>query len=216
MSILEYANDVSKEVLEIKKLCDKLGVNYKDENSSLSDEDITLLDNEIANNKDLEPSEDYEFDEELEDKAEELAKSTRFDLDDVQNLEKVKPKAVLKDNKNKKDFIKAKKELYKHREKLQSNELPEDNDVILFKEGMTVGDLARDLHIAATELIKKLIGLKVMATINHVINFDLAEILVMEYGKQLKKEETQDISNFENYEIIDKEESLQDRPPVVT
>ena len=38
----------------------------------------------------------------------------------------------------------------------------------------------------------------------------------MEYNKVLKKEETQDITNFEEFEIVDEEKKLVSRPPVVT
>lgn len=217
MSILEYANDVSKEVLEIEKLCDKLGISYENEDSSLTEDDIILLDNEITNGSDtVKDFEEFDFDEELDDKAEELAQSTKIDLDNVQNIQKLKKATVTKENKAKKDFMKTKKELYKHREKLQSNEQVQDSDVVLYKDGMTVGDLASELKVAVTELIKKLMALKIMANINHILSFDVAELLVVDYGKTLKKEETQDISNFENYEIVDKEEDLKERPPVVT
>lgn len=42
------------------------------------------------------------------------------------------------------------------------------------------------------------------------------ELLVVDYDKELKREESRDISNFEEYEIIDNEEDLVARPPVVT
>ena len=48
------------------------------------------------------------------------------------------------------------------------------------------------------------------------IDFETAEILALEYGKTLKREETQDISNFEEYEIVDNESDLVNRPPVIT
>ena len=59
-------------------------------------------------------------------------------------------------------------------------------------------------------------GLGVMASVNQSVDYDSAEILASEYDKVLKKEETADISNFENYEIEDKEADLVSRPPVVT
>ena len=53
MSLLEYALDVNKTVEEIKELCNKLGISYEDEESMLSDDDITLLDNEIQTEEDF-------------------------------------------------------------------------------------------------------------------------------------------------------------------
>lgn len=81
---------------------------------------------------------------------------------------------------------------------------------------MTVSSLADALEVEAVELVKKLMGLGIMANINQALDFDTAEIVVSDYEKSLKKEETADISNFENLEIEDKEENLIERPPVVT
>ena len=47
MSLLDYANDVELSIEEIKDLCDKVGINYDDENTLLDDISITLLDNAI-------------------------------------------------------------------------------------------------------------------------------------------------------------------------
>ena len=55
-----------------------------------------------------------------------------------------------------------------------------------------------------------------MAAVNQSVDYDTAEIIVSEYDKTLKKEETADISNFESFEIEDREEDLVERPPVVT
>ena len=59
-------------------------------------------------------------------------------------------------------------------------------------------------------------GLGILATVNKTLSFDDVEVLALEFNKTVKKEETQDISNFENYEIEDNDEDLVTRPPVVT
>lgn len=221
MTLEDYANDVELSVEEIKKLCDKVGISYEDENSLLDDISITLLDNELQDQEDYikdESEEDDEkrLEEEVEDKAEELAFSTKIDLDNEQSFIKVKPKKSTKIENNKKEFLKERKNIYKHREKLQSNEAHQDENVILYKDGMTVTELAGLLEIAPIELVKKLMGLGIMASVNQAVDYDSASIIAAEYEKTLKKEETQDISNFEKYEIEDKVEDLKERPPVVT
>ena len=214
MSLEDYANDVNKTVEEIKKLCDKLEIEYENEESMLSQNDITVLDNYLYEE---EPTDsDDELDYEADDKAEELAMNTKFDLDDQKKFEKVKSRATKKAESNKKDFLKERKKIYKHREKLQSNENAKDENVILYKDGMTVSDLAAALNVGGVEIVKKLMGLGVMVSVNQNIDYDSAEIIVSEYNKTLKKEETADISNFENYEIADDEKDLVKRPPVVT
>ena len=221
MNIEDYALDVGKTVEEIEALCDKIGINYKDESTVLDETDIILLDNEIQDQEDyvegdIEDLESRLYEEEVYDKAEELAMNTKIDLDNSTSFEKVKPKSQKKNDNKKSEFFKERKKLYKHREKLQKNEAVQDDNVILYKDGMTVSELATMLNVAAVELVKKLMGLGVMANVNQSIDFETAEVLVADYNKTLKKEETADISNFENFEIEDREEDLVERPPVVT
>lgn len=104
--------------------------------------------------------------------------------------------------------------MYKNKDKLMKNS--KDENIILFKDGMTVGDLAAELNISGTDIIKKLMTLGLMLSVNQAIDFENAEIIALEYSKTLKREETQDVSNFEEYEIVDNAEDLSVRPPIVT
>ncbi len=215
MSLQDYAMDVDLSVEEVKALCDKVGISYEDENTLLDDISITLLDNTIQ--EETEDTEERRLEEEVEDKAEELAFDTKIDLDNQTNFTKVKQnKQVKKTDNNKKDFLKERKKMYKHREKLQSNENTKDENVILYKNNMTVTDLANELEVAPVEIVKKCMSLGIMASLNQSIDYDTAEVITSDYNKNLRKEETRDISNFENYEIEDREEDLIERPPVVT
>ena len=219
MTIEDYALDVGKTIDEIKALCDKIGINYEDEKTPLDETDIILLDNELQDDEEVaednEELDEKTLDEEVSDKAEILAMNTKFDLENETKFEKVKTKQVKK-TENKKDFLKERKKIYKHREKLQSNENVQNENVILYNEGMTVTDLATALEVGAVEIVKKLMGLGVMASINQSIDYDSAEVIASEYDKVLKKAETADISNFENFEIEDEAKDLVERPPVVT
>ena len=220
MTIEDYALDVGKTIDEIKALCDKIGINYEDEKTPLDETDIILLDNEQQDAEDyitgdIEDLETKDYEEEVSYKAEKLAMDTKFDLDNETNFQKVKSKPVKKAE-NKKEFFKERKKIYKHREKLQSNETEQDANVILYENGMTVSDLAKALEVGPVEVVKKLMALGIMASVNQSIDYDSAEVVASEYDKVLKKAETADISNFENYEIKDAEEDLVERPPVVT
>lgn len=219
MSLLDYANDVSLSIEEVKKLCDKIGISYDNEESLLTEDDIILLDNEMQDREDYvndsEDDLDEVYEEEVMDKAEELASLTNIDLDNQQSFQKVKNRAAKKQE-AKTNFMKERKKIYKHREKLQSNEVKQDDNVILYKEGMTIKDIADSLGVNPTEIIKKVMALGIMASQNQSVDFETAEVLVLDYNKELKREETKDISNFENYEIEENEEDLVQRPPVVT
>ena len=109
MTIKDYANDVGRTVEEIKALCDSLDIKYEDENTPLDDMDIVVLDNNLPEDEEDTTSndvvEDYDYinEEEVEDKAEELAQNTKFDLDNTKKIEKVKKKQTNKENK--KEFL---------------------------------------------------------------------------------------------------------------
>ena len=215
MSVLEYAQDVEKSIEEIFKLCEKLQIKVSSEDDLLSQDDITELDSELQNEGDnlvLESDNSYDDDEFFE-KVESLAANTK--MANEKQKTKIKQKKQPQ-NEEQDTFLKDKKEIYKHREKLMTNEAKTDDSVVLYKENMTVKELADAIGVVPSELIKKLMGLGIMATLNNALSFEVAEILVVDYDKTLKKEESADISNFENFEIIDSEEDLQERPPVVT
>jgi translation initiation factor IF-2 len=81
---------------------------------------------------------------------------------------------------------------------------------------ITVGELARQLSVKATDLIKKLMGQGVMATINQPVDFDTATLIASEYSFEVK-------SNVVSIEDIlsDKRKAhdtaeLVERPPIVT
>ena len=121
-----------------------------------------------------------------------------------------------KDNKKDDNFAKQKKEMYKHKEKLQSNVSTDDDSIVLYTDGMNVSDFANVLHKNVAEVIKKLMGLGKMMNLNAAIDFETAEILALDFGKTLKKDSTRDETNFEELEIIDDEKDLVTRPPVIT
>lgn len=116
----------------------------------------------------------------------------------------------------KKDLAQKKKEMYKNKKKLMSNTPTNNSNIVLYKENMSIGDLAKELGVSAAEIVKKLFSQGLMVTINTPISYENAEILVLDYNKELKKEETTDVTNFEQFEIIDAEEDLVKRAPVVT
>ena len=217
MSVLEYASDVGKSVESIFELCRKLNIKVDNEDDMLSDDDIILLDNEIDNTLSKDDSEEEMTDEEIE---QEFDDSYEEELDEVKIVATVKkkkknPKKDNKDSKND-EFAMQKKEMYKHKEKLQSNINTDDDTIVLYTEGMSVADLANVLNKNVAEIIKKLMSLGKLMNLNASIDFETAEILALEYGKTLKKDTTRDEANFEELEIIDEEKDLRERPPVIT
>ena len=89
--------------------------------------------------------------------------------------------------------------------------------VIRMDEAITVGDMAKDMGIKAGEVIKKLMGLGMMATINQVLDFDTATLVANEFDYQVENVAFDvETALQDQHEVTDPEEALQPRPPVVT
>ena len=205
MSVKEYAEDINREVSEVLNKCFELDIDVKNEDDMLDDEAITMLDNSFDEINDELENEEIEEEVALEESSMKAVKA-----------DKKKPAKLPKKVDSKKSLAQKKKAMYKSKEKLQSNAPVRNENVVLYKENMTIAELAEAMGVAASEIIKKLFSLGLMVNINSVISFENAEIIVLDYGKELKKEETANVANFEEFEVVDKEEDLVPRPPVVT
>lgn len=82
-------------------------------------------------------------------------------------------------------------------------------------ETVTVKDLAADMKKATAEVIKKLLGYGIMATINQEIDFDTAYLIAQEFGITATKKETVTEEDILFDDSEDKEEELETRPPVI-
>ncbi len=218
MTVKEYAMDVNRSIDEIISHMERLAMDVSDLDRILSDDEVILLDNSLQDEDDYvesKPDDELINDFSLDEKAEKIAYDSKLTDDKEIKMTKLK-RNINKTQKVKNDFKQERKKIYKHKEKLQSNEQIVDENILLYKEGMTVTDIANILNVSTSEIIKKLMNLGVMATLNNTLSFEDVELLALDYDKVVKREETLDISNFENYEIEDKEEDLVPRSPVVT
>ena len=212
MSVKEYAESMNISVAEVLKKCEELGIEVSNASDDLSDDDVINLDyamNLISTEADVTLDEEDVIDEAVDDIMESSNIKT---INDSNSKQKLKKRSSIQNSKE--EYMNKRKQMYKNKDKLSKNAI--DETIILYKDGMTVGELAEELKVASSEIIKKLIDLGLMVSVNQSIDYDNAELIALEYQKNLKREETQDVANFEEYEIIDKEEDLQKRPPVVT
>lgn len=222
MSVREYASDVNLSVEKILGLCKSQGIAVQNEDDMLDDDSIIMLDNEIANVSDeveeVVEEEDKYSEEDADDYLEDEEELVQEDVSANNKAAKKKKNKPNQNNKanNKEDFKKQRKEMYKHKDKLKANTVELDANVVLYKEGMTVGELANALDISASEVIKKLMSLGLMMNLNQSIDFDTASIISSDIGKELKREEATNEVTFEELEIVDDEADLMERPPVIT
>ncbi len=80
---------------------------------------------------------------------------------------------------------------------------------------ITVGELAIRLKKTSGDVIKKLIGLGVMASVNEVVDYDTAYLVADEFGAKVTKEVVVTIEERLFEEEADKDEDLEERSPVV-
>ncbi len=209
MNIKDYAKDVNLSVAEVLRKCSELGIKA-DGNSILSDDDIIMIDNTI-NLISTDKETTYEEEDQIDDVVEKVLQSENIVKKDM--VANSKQKLKKKDSSNA-DFKNLKKQMYKNKSKLMSN-VKEDN-IVLYEENMSVKGFAEALGVSLNDIIKKLMSLGLMLSMNEVIDFENAQIVALDYNKTLKKKESQDIADFDHYEVIDDEKDLKERPAIVT
>ncbi len=82
-------------------------------------------------------------------------------------------------------------------------------------ESITVKDFAAEMKKTTAEVIKKLLGYGIMASINNEVDFDTAFLIAQEFGINATKKETVTEEDILFDDSIDKEEELETRPPVI-
>jgi translation initiation factor IF-2 len=87
--------------------------------------------------------------------------------------------------------------------------------VIRISEVITVGDLAREMGIKAGDVIKKLMSLGMMASINQVLDVDTATLVAADFDYQVENVAF-DAESMLEAEQVEEESMLVSRPPVVT
>lgn len=86
---------------------------------------------------------------------------------------------------------------------------------VVVPEAITVGELAKRMGEKGADLVKELFNLDMMVTVNQTIDQDTAELLVEQFGHNIKKVSEADV-DIQTEEDVDPEETLKPRPPVVT
>jgi len=89
--------------------------------------------------------------------------------------------------------------------------------VVKISEVITVGDLSREMGVKAGEVIKKLMAMGMMATINQVLDADTATLIASEFDHQVENVAFDADTALElEHQVEEEETQLVPRPPVVT
>ncbi|MBQ9952641.1 MAG: translation initiation factor IF-2 [Clostridia bacterium] len=115
------------------------------------------------------------------------------------------------------DFVRGKKVKKKAAQQKAFIEPIKIEHAVMTAETITVRDLTERLGKPAGEIIKKLMMLGIIATINNELDYDTANLVASEFGieLELKLAETAEDA-LEKEDTEDTEEDLVTRPPVVT
>lgn len=143
---------------------------------------------------------------------ESIAPATKMNNDSFRSKQKIQQKSQKKGGKQ----YGAKRETEAQKlKRLELERARKQQLRVQIPDEITVGELATRLKATATDVIKKLFNLGVMASINEVIDFDTASLVAEELGAKVEKEIVVTIEERLFEDIEDKPEDLLPRSPVV-
>jgi translation initiation factor IF-2 len=195
--IYEYAKEknlASKDVIEQLK---KLNVDVSNHMSVITEEDIKKLESPQTKAVDKPKKE-----EASKPKKEEAKNSTK------------RPSKKDKNKRNKRSSQQTNQQTQTPAKKAESKQSVPSK--VTYSTPITVGEFAEKLNKEPSEIIKKLMFLGVMATINQELDKDTIDIIAEEFGVEVEEEVIIDKTDFESMMEDDAPEDLQERSPVVT
>ncbi len=215
MRIYEYAKKNQLTSRQVIEKLQSLNVNVSNHMSTIDQETIKKLDNAFNQGKQPEqkPGKAKQPKQKIvENKQKKKPDSKEREIDRPEKMQQAK-----KANQHKRK--KGKKKPHAGVKKNKGNLLAKQNETpskITHEGTLTVAELAKKLNKEPSEIIKKLMMLGVMATINQELDADAIEMVAADYNVEVEIQEVFEISDFERYEIEDKESDLKPRPAVVT
>ena len=144
-----------------------------------------------------------------------------------EKYETIAPANAMKDNYSRKQKIKQKSQDYRRPQgakreteadkmrRLQLERIKKTPITVTVGDEITVGELAAAMKKTAAEVIKELFKLGMMASVNQVIDYDTAEIVVTEMGAKIQKAVVVTIEEQIMDDTEDNAENLKPRSPVV-
>ncbi len=144
-----------------------------------------------------------------------------------EKYESIAPANSMKDNYSRKQKIKQKSQDYRRPQgakreteadkirRMQLERIKKTPITVTVGDEITVGELAAAMKKTAAEVIKVLLKLGMMATVNQVIDYDTAEIVVTEMGAKIEKAVVVTIEEQIMDDTEDNAENLKPRSPVV-
>lgn len=201
--IYEYAKEIDVKSKAIIDELKKNNIEVSNHMQTLEENDIKILDKAFKKQ-----------DSAKKDQSTTHANTNKSNNNKQNNKQNNKPNHQQKNQKNKKQNNKKQHNQQQQQPKPEVKETP---SLITYEEGITVGELADKINKDASEIIKKLFLLGVVANINQALDTETVELICADYDIEAELEVHVDATDLENYfEVDENDADLIERPAVVT
>ncbi|MCJ1777679.1 translation initiation factor IF-2 [Mammaliicoccus sciuri] len=201
--IYEYAKEIDVKSKAIIDELKKNNIEVSNHMQALEENDIKILDKAFKKQ-----------DSAKKDQTTTHANTNKSNNNKQNNKQNNKPNHQQKNQKNKKQNNKKQHNQQQQQPKPEVKETP---SLITYEEGITVGELADKINKDASEIIKKLFLLGVVANINQALDTETVELICADYDIEAELEVHVDATDLENYfEVDENDTDLIERPAVVT
>ncbi|QRN90179.1 translation initiation factor IF-2 [Mammaliicoccus sciuri] len=201
--IYEYAKEIDVKSKAIIDELKKNNIEVSNHMQALEENDIKILDKAFKKQ-----------DSAKKDQTTTHANTNKSSNNKQNNKQNNKPNHQQKNQKNKKQNNKKQHNQQQQQPKPVVKETP---SLITYEEGITVGELADKINKDASEIIKKLFLLGVVANINQALDTETVELICADYDIEAELEVHVDATDLENYfEVDENDADLIERPAVVT
>lgn len=149
-------------------------------------------------------------------KVEHRSKAENSRFDDSKEASFNSRKKDKKKRKNEKTKTQLKKERKAEREAEAEAALQKLPKIIRISDSLTVEELAAQIHVEISEIIKTLLLIGIMATKNQVLEYDVIELLADEFNATIEEVVYEDELGLEQYIVSEEKQELALRAPIVT
>ncbi len=93
---------------------------------------------------------------------------------------------------------------------------PVGEKIFIYRPDMNVAQVAEGLSLTNASMIKKLMQLGLMASVNQIIDRDTIEVIALDEGFKVQDEVITDVTRYDEMSINDDPKDMVKRPPIVT
>ncbi|MBG9205375.1 translation initiation factor IF-2 [Mammaliicoccus sciuri] len=204
--IYEYAKEIDVKSKAIIDELKKNNIEVSNHMQALEENDIKILDKAFKKQ-----------DSAKKEQTTTHANTNKSNNNKQNNKQNNKPNHQQKNQKNQKNKKQNNKKQHNQQQQQPKPEVKETPSLITYEEGITVGELADKINKDASEIIKKLFLLGVVANINQALDTETVELICADYDIEAELEVHVDATDLENYfEVDENDADLIERPAVVT